>query len=78
MQVLLEQPGVAAVEELEIKRRWGKTRSVTARISFHGGADARDVCRSAAQALAKQLRVADVCLVTAAALGETASREGTL
>ncbi len=77
-QVLLEQPGVAAVEALEIKRRWGRTRSVTARIRFHRGAEARDICRSAAQALAKQLGAIDVCLVIAVAAGETVSREATL
>lgn len=33
---------------------------------------------AAAEALAKQLRVTDICLMTAAAPGETVSREGTL
>ena len=69
-RVLLEQPGVAAVEEVRVEKRWGRTRSVTARIRIHGGADAREVCRCAAQALVRQLRVADVCLVTAVATGK--------
>ena len=78
-QALLEQPGVAAVEELEIKRRWGRARSVTACIRIHGGGvDARDVCRCAAEALGRLLHVADVCLVTAVAPGETVSRQGSL
>jgi hypothetical protein len=77
-QALLEQRGVAAVEELEIKRRWGRARSVKACIRIHGGVDARDVCRSAAEALGRLLHVADVCLVTALARAETASREGAL
>ena len=69
-RVLLEQPGAAAVQEVRVEKRWGRTRSVTARIRIHGGADAREVCRCAAQALAQQLRVADVCLVTAVATGK--------
>lgn len=73
--VLLEQPGIAAVEEVRVKTRWGRMRNVTARLRIQDGADARDVCRCAAEALAKQLRVADVCLVTAVARGETASQE---
>lgn len=77
-QALLEQPGVAAVEELEIKRRWGRTRSVTACIRIHGGVDARDVCRRAVEALGRLLHVADVCLVTAVAPVETVSREATV
>lgn len=77
-QALLEQPGVAAVEELEIKRRWGRTRSVTASIRIHGGADARDVCRCAAESLGRLLHVSDVCLVTAVAPGDAVSREGSI
>ena len=76
-RVLLEQPGIAAVEELQVQRRWGRTRSVAACIRVHDGADARDVCHSAAQALGERLRVVDVCLVTAVAPGETVSWEGT-
>lgn len=76
-QALLEQPGVAAVEELEIKRRWGRTRSVTACIRIRGGADARDVCRCAAESLGKLLHVADVCLVTASPPLKSVSRQGT-
>lgn len=76
--VLLGQRGVAAVDELRVERRWGRTRSVTACIRIHAGVDARDVCRCAAQALAKQFRVADICLMTAVAPAETVSREGTL
>jgi len=64
-RVLLEQPGVAAIEELQVKRRWGRTRSVTACIRVTGGADARDVCHSAARVLAERLRVTEVCLVSA-------------
>lgn len=69
-RVLLEQPGVAAVEELRVVKRWGRARSVTASIRIHRSDDARDVCHRAAQALVERLRVADVCLVTAVALGE--------
>jgi hypothetical protein len=76
-RVLLKQPGIAAVEELRVERRWGRMRSVTVCISIHGGADARDVCHRAAQALVERLRVVDVCLVTAAAPGEAVSREET-
>jgi hypothetical protein len=76
--VLLEQPGVAAVEEVRVKKRWGRLRSVTACITIQCGVDARDVCRCAAQALGTQLRVADVCLVTAVAPGEIVSQERTL
>lgn len=77
-QSLLEQPGVAAVVELKIKRRWGRARSVTACIRIHGGADARDACRCAADSLARLLHVADVCLVTALPPVETDSRQVTL
>lgn len=75
---LLEQPGVAAVEELKIKRRWGRARSVTACVRIHGGADAHDVCCRAAESLARLLHVADVCLVTALPPLEADSRQGTL
>lgn len=77
-RVLLGQPGVAAVEDLRLERRWGRTRSVMACIRVHGGAHARDVCQGAAQALVERLRVVDVCLVTAVAPGETVLREGTI
>ena len=77
-QALLEQPGVAAVEGLEIKRRWGRARSVTACITIHDGADARDVCRWAAEALRRELHATDVCLVTALSPVEAVSRKRTL
>lgn len=75
--VLLAQPGVAAVQELSVKKRWGRTRGVTACIRIDGGADPRDVCRGAAHALTKQLGAADVCLVAAGERGETVSPRGT-
>ena len=74
-QVLLAQRGVAAVEAVRVKKRWGRMRSVTACLRIQDGADSRDVCRCAAEALARQLRVADVCLVTAVAPGETTARK---
>lgn len=77
-QALLDQAGVAAVEELKIKRRWGRVRSVTACIRIHGGVDAGDVCRRAAESLARLLHVADACLVTALPPVEADSRQGTL
>jgi len=77
-QALLEQPGVAAVEALDIRRRWGKARSVTACIRIHDGADARDVCRCAGESLGRLLHVADVCLVTALPPVEAGPRKKTL
>lgn len=72
-RVLLAQSGIAAVEELHVKKRWGRTRGVTACIRIDGSADRRDVCRCAAAALTEKLGVADVCLVAAAEPGETVS-----
>ena len=66
------------MEEVRVKKRWGRMRSVTARIRIHSGDDVRDVCSCAAEALARQLHVTDVCLVNALARAGTASREVTL
>lgn len=63
--VLLDQPGIAAVDRLHVKRRWGRTRGVMACVTIAGGADPHEVCRNAVEALTSRLRVADVCLVAA-------------
>jgi hypothetical protein len=61
-RALLEQAGVATVEELRVKKRWGRTRSVSACIRIHSDADAREVCRRAAQALVERLRDGSLAL----------------
>lgn len=64
-KVLLGQPGIAAIEELHVKRRWGRMRGVMACVTIAGGADPHKVCRCAAEVLSRRLHVADVCLVAA-------------